>query len=255
MANRIHLPCDILKPYVQNFIISESTPETTYRVLPDTGVVLGFQFKGRLSHLAEDKEIKLSTSGITGLRDTYRVFKNSPDTGTVLVLFRAGGAAAFFRQPIHELFNESVSLDNFILRSRLLMFEGQLSEAGTHPEKIKVVEHFLISQMRHTETDKLVVAALGLIHKSKGNIRVRQLMDQLNISQSPLEKRFRQVVGTSPKKYASLVRFKHTINSYNPDNSLTALGYEAGFYDQAHFIKEFRNFTGETPESFFSKDQ
>ena len=78
------------------------------------------------------------------------------------------------------------------------------------------------------------------------------LAKQLHISQSPLEKRFRKIVGTSPKKFSSIVRFKHTIQYYNPQSSLTELGYEAGFYDQAHFIKEFKKFTGENPESFFS---
>jgi methylphosphotriester-DNA--protein-cysteine methyltransferase len=77
-------------------------------------------------------------------------------------------------------------------------------------------------------------------------------MEQLHISQSALEKRFRQAVGASPKKFASIVRLKSVIKQYDGANSLTALGYEAGFYDQAHFIKEFKAFTGDTPEKFFS---
>jgi AraC-like DNA-binding protein len=91
-----------------------------------------------------------------------------------------------------------------------------------------------------------------MIYKSKGNIRITELAKQLHISQSPLEKRFRQAVGASPKKFASVVRLKNAIKEYSPQNSLTDLGYEAGFYDQAHFIKEFKSFTGETPEIFFS---
>ena len=97
-----------------------------------------------------------------------------------------------------------------------------------------------------------MLAALALIHRSKGDIRIRDLMDQLHISQSPLEKRFRQAVGTSPKKFASIVRLKNVVQHYNVGASLTELGYEAGFYDQANFIREFKTFTGETPEKFFS---
>jgi methylphosphotriester-DNA--protein-cysteine methyltransferase len=139
------------------------------------------------------------------------------------------------------------------LRSELLIVEEQICEATTDLEKINVVEQFLISRMRTTVTDTLVLAALTLIHKSKGNIRIKDLMKQLHISQSPLEKRFRSQVGATPKKFASIVRFKHTLHQYSPQNSLTDLGYEGGFYDQAHFIKEFKNFTGETPESFFAQ--
>jgi methylphosphotriester-DNA--protein-cysteine methyltransferase len=96
------------------------------------------------------------------------------------------------------------------------------------------------------------LAALALIHKSKGNIRISELTEQLHIGQSPLEKRFRQAVGASPKKFASIVRLKNVIQQYDSVNSLTELGYEAGFYDQAHFIKEFKTFTGCTPEKYFS---
>ncbi len=106
--------------------------------------------------------------------------------------------------------------------------------------------------MTATEPDKLVLAALAIIHKSKGNIRIKELTEQLHISQSPLEKRFRQAVGAPPKKFASLVRLKYVIQQYSSANSLTELGYEAGFYDQAHFIKEFKTLTGDTPEKFFT---
>lgn len=247
-----YLPCDTLKPFVKAFVISESSKESTYKVLPDTGLVIGFQYKGRLSQLKNESRIPLDSSGLTGLHDSFRIFTNSADTGSVLVYFKEAGAVPFFSQPIHELFRESVSLDNFVLRSELLILEEQLCEAKTDTAKISVVEQFLISRLQQPATDNLVLAALSLIHKTKGNIRIKELTEQLHTSQSPLEKRFRQVVGTSPKKFASIVRFKHTLQLFDPQYSLTELGYDAGFYDQAHFIKEFKNFTGETPETFFN---
>lgn len=247
-----YIPCDILKPFVKSFAVQETLKQDTYKVLPDTGLVIGFQYKGKLARIQNDVEMPLSISGLSGLADHSRTFKNSPNIGTVLVFFKEAGATPFFRQPLHELFRESVSLDNFMLRSELLLLEEQLAEAKTDTQRIAVVEHFLINRMNNTEPDKLVLAALGLIHKSKGNIRVTELMEQLHISQSPLEKRFRQVVGATPKKFASIVRLKNVIQQYDTINSLTALGYETGFYDQAHFIKQFKTFTGDTPEKFFS---
>jgi AraC-like DNA-binding protein len=252
MKNITFLPCDILKPFIRSFVISEAEQEGRYKVLPDTGLVIGFQYKGRLHKIENDKSASLAISGITGLADHSRTFLNSNNIGTVLVFFKEAGASQFFRQPLHELFRESLSLDNFMLRSELLYLEEELAEATTDDSRISSVERFLIARMKNTEPDKLVLAALALIHKNKGNIRIGELIDQLHISQSPLEKRFRQVVGTSPKKFASIVRLKYVVNGYNPKSSLTEVGYEAGFYDQAHFIKEFKTFTGETPEKFFS---
>jgi AraC-like DNA-binding protein len=169
------------------------------------------------------------------------------------VFFKEAAAAPFFRQPLHEIFRESVTLENFMLRSELLCLEEQLIEAPTNPERIARLEKFLIGRMTQVEPDKLALAALALIHQSKGNIRIKDLVQQLHTSQSPLEKRFRAAVGASPKKFASIVRLKNLLQQYPKTGSLTELGYEAGFYDQAHFIKEFKAFTGDTPDNYFKK--
>jgi AraC-like DNA-binding protein len=248
----IYFPSEILKPYVKMFAVQESSAAGLYKVLPDTGLVIGFQFRGRLAYLDDTKEISLATSGVTGLHNQYRIFKNSPGIGTVLVFFNEGGAVPFFAQPIHELFQQSISLDNFMLRSELLLLEERLYEADWDEGKVAVVENFLISRMKPNEPDKIIHAALAIIHKRRGDIRIKDLAEQLHISQSPLEKRFRSAIGTSPKKFASIVRLKNLIAQYDPTRNLGELGYEAGFYDQAHFIKEFRTFTGEAPENYFS---
>lgn len=252
MRFTLYIPCDVLKPYIRAFAISESETENMYKVLPGTELVIGFQYRGNLAHLDGGKAISLTSAGLTGIHDSYRVFRNAAGTGTVLVYFNEGCAASFFREPLHLLFRESVSLDHFMLRSELLLLEEQLCEAGNDLQKINLTEKFLLSRLHQVKPDQLILAALALIHQHKGNIRIQTLCEQLHISQSPLEKRFRKTVGTSPKKFASIVRLKHAIGQYDPQGTLTDLGYEAGFYDQAHFIREFKNFTGETPENFFN---
>ncbi|HEY9048895.1 MAG TPA: helix-turn-helix domain-containing protein [Ohtaekwangia sp.] len=254
MKFQSYIPCDMLKPYIRELIIQEKDAEDIYKVLPGTGLVIGFQYKGKMSYLNNGEEVALSRSGITGILDKFRIFKNTADIGTVLVIFKEGGAAPFFREPLHELFRESLSLDHFMYRSELLALEERLCEARNDRARIQVVEQFLITKMVPAQTDNLVLTALTLIYKNKGNIRIQELAKQLHTSQGPLEKKFRKVIGTSPKKFASIVRFKNALQQYTQHTSLTALGYEAGFYDQAHFIKEFKNFTGDTPEKFFTPE-
>ncbi|WP_369803585.1 helix-turn-helix domain-containing protein [Mucilaginibacter sp. MD40] len=71
----------------------------------------------------------------------------------------------------------------------------------------------------------------------------------LNISQSPLEKRFRALVGASSKKFAGIVRARHVLNALNKNDQDTA-DYLSAFYDQAHFIKDFKKFSSMTPEHY-----
>src|SRR5690606_25828300 len=117
-------------------------------------------------------------------------------------------------------------------------------------QRIKIIEEFLLSQLNGFETDKLITEAVKLIYQSKGRIRVKELNKKLFISQSPLEKRFRKVVGTTAKKFASIVRFNSVLDTMSETKSLTEISYENNFFDQAHFIKDFKRFTGDTPEKF-----
>ena len=98
-----HLPHPLLRPYVLSIAVSEEREAKEYNVLPSTGLVMGFQYRGNLSYLEKGKENRLSISGITGLQPTSRVFKNTPGTGSVLVHFKEGGAGFFFDLPLQLL--------------------------------------------------------------------------------------------------------------------------------------------------------
>jgi len=246
-----YAPGDILKPYIKYFVIAESEQEKAYKVLPDTSLVIGFQYKGKLAKLTDENEITLSAMGITGLQSGYNIFKNSADIGTVLVYFKETALPAFFNIPANELFEQSVSLDNFFNISQLEKIGEQLVAAETDVQRIRIVELFLIAQLKYITDDLMVAAAIAILNQSKGTMRIKDMAAMLHMSQSPLEKRFRRVVGTSPKRFASIIRLQSLINDFPTRLSMTEIGYRIGYYDQAHFIKDFKNFTGETPEKFF----
>ncbi|WP_420155915.1 helix-turn-helix domain-containing protein [Siphonobacter sp.] len=247
----LYLPSLALRPYIRHLAISESDVEQTYPVFPSTSLVIGFQYAGRLSYLIDSQEICLSTFGVTGLQDSVRTFKNTANTASVLVYFTETGAAHFFRQPVHELFLESLSLDHFFPPSTLEELGETLTQASTDEQRISVVEHFLFEPLQLFPPDRLVEAAVHRIYQSKGQIRMLDLADSLNSSPSTFEKRFRQVVGASPKKFATIVRFRSLLEQYPLVKDAAELGYLAGYYDQAHFIKDFKRFSGYTPEQFF----
>lgn len=245
-----HFPVERLKRYIKYFVVSENELENEYKVFPSSGLVIGFQYKGQLATIKNNTESKLTPAGITGISDTYKIFKNSADVGTVLVYFTEVGFSHFASHPTHELFNLSLSLDDIFEKRKVKEVEEKLAQACTDKQRIKVVEQFLLSQLKDIETDKLVIEAVKLIYQSKGTIRIKELNEKLFISQSPFEKRFRKVVGTTAKKFASIVRFNSVLDNMNEAKTLTEICYENNFFDQAHFIKDFKQFTGDTPENF-----
>ncbi|NWJ50159.1 MAG: helix-turn-helix domain-containing protein [Bacteroidetes bacterium] len=245
-----YYPTERLKPYIKQYIVSESMLENQYKVFPSTGLVIGFQYKGSLTSITNESSTNLHAAGITGITDGYKTFRNSVNIGTILVYFTETGFTSFATLPSYELFNLSISLEEVFDKYCIRDVEEKLSFTNTDGQRIKIIEHFLISQLREIESDRLIVEAVKLIYQSKGAIRIKELNEKLFISQSPFEKRFRKIAGTSPKKFASIVRFNTVLNSLGNNKSLTERCYENNFFDQAHFIKDFKQYTSDTPENF-----
>jgi AraC-like DNA-binding protein len=230
-------------------MVSESGQAQSYTVLPGTSLVMGFQYRGQLAFHNDNVAIRLASSGITGILHSFRVFENTANTGTVLVIFKEGGASFFFHEPLYELYNESLSLEHFVKREQLSALEEQLSAAESDEKRIILVEQFLMTRLQPRRNDLLVASAIEQIHLAQGNIRMVDLAEKLYTSKSPLEKRFRQVVGTTPKKFANIIRMKSSLIAMQ--SSITVQhDYRMNHYDQAHFIRDFKDFTGVTPGQY-----
>lgn len=249
MSYQTRQPATSLRPYVRHLAISRAETPQIYKVLPDTSLVAGFQFSGKLSHIDGSLEKPLHSSGITGLLDSYRLFKNDEKTGSVLIVFTETGAANFLEMPLHELFGQSLSLEHFFSRTAISETQEKLEVAKTDTECLKIVESFLLRQIKERKTDLLIAGALRYIHNSQGTIRMATLAELLHTSQSPLEKRFRSIVGASPKKFAGIVRARHMLQALNNGDQDNAEHLSA-YYDQAHFIKDFKKFSSMTPEQY-----
>lgn len=245
------LPSPALQPYIKNFLVIECEQGMVNRILPDTSIVMAFRLRGQVSYSDNGATHHIAPSVISGIRDSSRLVDYAKDTSNLLVIFKEGGAAAFFKEPMHELGSISVSLDHLVQRGKVCAIEEELAAADNNNQRILIVERFLLSELKKTRSDALVSEAIQKIKLSKGDIKVKELLAGLPISRDPFEKRFRKITGTSPKHFAAIIRLKNLIENYTDAISFTEAAYSAGYYDQAHFIKDFRAFTGQTPHDFF----
>lgn len=245
------IPTEKLRPFVKTYRIIESQDELVNRVLPNTALAIAFRCNGNVKYIRENHNDNLPISTISGIRKSVRLIHYSKDTTTLVILFREAGAKAFFKEPLHELFEESVSLDNFIPQQKTAIIEELLAEAKTNNQKIAIIEQFLLSRFHDFKPDKLISAALAIIHSKKGVVKIKELADALYISQDAFEKRFRKTIGSSPKQFCYVVRIKSIIDQKQDNQNLMDLAFDAGYFDQPHFNKDFKLFTGQTPSEFF----
>ncbi|KAA2245454.1 helix-turn-helix transcriptional regulator [Chitinophaga agrisoli] len=244
-------PTAALAPFVKELLIIESELSADNTLIPDTAVVMAFRFKGRTSIITADHPSIIPVAAITGLRRSARQIHYEKGTANVLVVLREGGIHAFTSVPAHELFGLCMATDNLFRPAELDEVSTRLSEAFDHSERVAIMEGFLLRKLAYSAPDLLVQHAVSFIKQQKGIIRVKELAASLHISQDAFEKRFRVLIGATPKQYASIVRLRALIRQYPSYASLTDASYEAGYFDQSHFIKDFRLFTGKTPRDFF----
>jgi len=245
-----YTPTDQLKPFIKQYLVVESRVELMNRILPDTCVVLGFRFKGLVRDVLENYKEILPDTSISGLRKSVRLINYQKDAGTILVVFKEGGATAFFKQPLQDLFGSVISLDDFIPGQTIRYIREQIAEAENNLQRIAIIENFLLKRF-NPNSDRLISAAVQNIYSSSGSIRINDLVKSLYISQDAFEKRFRKAIGTSPKQFSSIIRMKSAIKNFSREQRLTDIVFDAGYFDQPHFNKEFKIFTGLSPTEFF----
>lgn len=242
-----YIPVPALRSFIRSFMIIESEHAVQNQILPDTALVMAFRLRGTV--VEKDKGV-LPAAVLGGLRKTSRSLTYTGNTANLLIVFREDGAAAFFKAPMHELFGDSAPLDNFIRRQQLADITEELAAADSNEICIDLIQRFLLKHVIQTKPDLLVQEAINSIRRAGGNVRIKQLLDDLHISQDAFEKRFRKITGASPKQFASIVRLRGLIGRAD-SGTLTELAYNAGYFDQAHFIKDFKSFTGKTPGEFY----
>jgi len=222
--------------------------EQVNHIMPDTSLVMVFRFKGQVSFLENNAKNDLPTSMISGLRKSGKLVNYAKSSANLMVVFNEAGANAFIKEPLNELYDSSVSLDN--MYKDVSAIEDQLAEAQSNSARIRHIEQYLQSKLYPGEPDQLVLAALEKIHAAKGIIKIKELVQSLYISQDAFEKRFRRVVGVSPKQFSNIIRMKYIVSNGLTKETLTEVAFNAGYFDQPHFNKDFKLFTGKTPTDF-----
>lgn len=211
-------------------------------VLPRAGAVLGIQIRGRV----QSGDALLETIGVTGIQTTRRPYVYVGETVSILVRFTPEGAACL-GIPSAELARRSVPLDALVPRARVRTLEANLQATTSDASRVAVVERFLL-ELPFTR-DPLVERAVALLASCEDDGRIAHVARMLDVSERQLERRFLARVGLSPKRFAALRRFERALELATTAPSLTRVALDAGYYDQSHFIRDFKRFAGASPSA------
>ena len=160
-----------------------------------------------------------------------------------------------FTIPADEITNETIEISELMGRLGGEL-EDKMLTATSNADRLAIINAFLTQRLAQTTADNRgIIATTKYIINKQGLVDINRLVADNFLSQRHFERKFKAQAGFSPKLFSRIVRFEHSLAAYVAgQRSLTEVAYACGYYDQSHFIKDFREFSGQHPKAYFSED-
>lgn len=258
MHYQLYLPSASLSSLIKCYwsLEGQELPGTHQRVFPDGCIELVFHYGGLFRKYHENGTIHTQPrSFIHGQLTRFIEIGSSGKVGIFSVRFRPHGLISFTNISTHEINDDNIQVTD-IWGAEGRELESRMLEAANNEQRVQIIEQFLLGQLQATATSGLIKHCVLLINQANGVINIEDLSASLNIGRRHLERQFIDAVGLNPKQYARITRFQHVLSLVEQKryHTLTTLAHNTGFYDQAHFIKDFREFTGLSPKQYFAEN-
>lgn len=237
-----------LQPWVQCYWIAQqqrpSDATVNETVYPDGGTTLVFDFSR-----SDFPDVTFFATQRVG-----KMIFHGP-VHRMGIRFHPGGAFQLLKLGMPEVIGGELSADDLAVQS-LLQLRDQLAELTHLSQRLALIDEWLLELANlnslTTGVIQQLLPQLLFTQESAAHLTIEQLSAHLSISRRQLERKFQLEVGCSPIQLKQLHRIKiaRTLISQRPEQSLSEIGQDAGFYDQAHFIHHFHKITGQTPGEY-----
>ena len=258
MHFRFFQPSGFLKQYVKQYCLMESGPgeqDMCERVIPTEHIQLMFHYRDPFVVHSGTMPVRQPFSIVSGLSHSYSDVSTHGLTGVIFISFTPAGACHFFEFPLSEIENQSVDL-RAVYNREIHEVEEKLHRAGSSGERIALIEQFLVQRYREIplHDELLVQSAITLIRSNREALTTPELAGMLSVTPKSLERKFAAYIGKTPRQFTKIVRFNQCIRDMGSGGkgNFTQYAYRNGYYDQSHFIHEFKMYSGYTPGEFFS---
>jgi AraC-like DNA-binding protein len=254
-----HEPSALLAPYVQSiFHFKHFMPDHSIeRVVPDGHIYLIFELDGFERNTFDNESLEPNATytrvWLSGLHKHYISISAHEDSEMFVIQFKPGGLQPFLDKAISDV-NDSVIPAQQLFGEVVLTLREELLKATADDEKMfALAEEFLlnIASFEQSSARTLVEQMLQAIQKNSAS-QLQDIVKQAGYSKKQAIHVFKQHVGLNPKSYQRIVRFNEILSLVMEKKSIAwrDICADCYYYDQSHFIREFKAFCGYSPREF-----
>ncbi len=254
-------PDPSLRNYIQYYtfvdIPFDQAGRMEFLVMPSshTRMVLFFGTPS-LQKMVDNRFERVDSYSVTGFCSKPHLFVPTQSLQQVMIHFTPWGLQPFLDFPLSEITDSRAHL-NHIFQHDLDGLCEDLYRAMDVPCKKQAIDTFFLTQLRKIRNiDDRAKAITRYIFHTRGSLRLNHLSKELFIGERTLQRLIHNSIGVNYKFFSTLVRLEHARHLIDKHNlRLTDVALSAGYFDQAHFIHEFRSVYGESPGAYQQKQQ
>lgn len=256
-----YTPAPPLSAFVQCFWYWEGVPQphARERLLPNGEASIIFNLRDDEMRIYDaDHPLRYTSCGVAGIsgpRTRCFAIDTAAEERVIGIQFQAGGSFPFFREPAAEVANQSVALD-CLWGPRAALIREQLLAAASVDAMFGILERALLAHLaRPLELHPAVDFARSHICRAPHAITIGAVTERIGISHRRLIELFRDQIGLTPKAFCRVRRFQRVLQAVHRRHSVdwVQVALDGGYYDQAHFIHDFQDFSGLTPAAYLAK--
>lgn len=248
-------PSPLLRPYVRDFQGYREIPEGPVRrqTLPLDKVVVILGFESPLTIGTErGRRVRPHTAFVAGLTDVPGFYETRSASSGIQMNMTPLGARLLFGCPMSEVANQVVELNDLFGPAAPELIE-RLREADDWDASFTILESFVASRIADARPASPAVAwAWRALGETGGAVNIGRLAEYIGWSRKHLISQFKEQIGLPPKTIARILRFNRVISFLEEGNDPNwgDVASRCGYYDQAHLVRDFKQFAGTTPSQF-----
>ncbi|MGJ8714323.1 MAG: AraC family transcriptional regulator [Maribacter stanieri] len=238
--------------------VPEENNSERQRIIPDGCIEMAFILGDDIKRYTSKDEFILQPRAMV-LGQTIEPFYIEPTgfVNTFAIRFYPYGFANFVTMPIKDLANKETPIELLFGAYTAKELEQKIIHAADTKQRIEIIENFLLEKLNDKITiDNIVKQTVEALLSSNGTESITTILKEDLSKRRQLERNFKKQIGISPKQLGKVIRLQTALKMLlnKKKDNLTNIAYESDYFDQAHFIKDFKEFTGINPKEFLANE-
>jgi hypothetical protein len=228
------------------------------KIVPDGCIEMTFNFGDKIKRYTSEYDYILHPNAmVMGQRTKSYYILPVGNVDTFAICFYPIGFINFVQLPLETLVDKETPIAELFGQAEANELEQQMNQVIDTQQRINIIETFLLKKLNEKNTiSNIVKSTVDALLRTNGTTPINIILKEDISKRRQLERHFKKQIGISPKQLGKAIRLQATLQLLlnKKSETLTDIAYENEYFDQNHFIKDFKELVGITPKQFLGNE-